>query len=59
MKGNKKVNRKCKLDADKRNDYTARVATLFPLSEQSEITCVGIICCRQDQNKARDISAGC
>lgn len=38
MKGNKKVNRKCKLDADKGSDYTTPVTTLFPLSEQSEIT---------------------
>lgn len=32
-KGSKRVNRKCKLDADKGNGYTTRVTTLFPPSE--------------------------
>lgn len=50
MKANEKVNRKCKLDADKGSDYTTPATTLFPISEQSEKTCVGIKCCKQVRN---------
>lgn len=42
MKGNKKVNRKCNLDADRGSGYTTRVTTLFPLWEQSEKTLIGL-----------------
>lgn len=62
-KGSKRVNRKCKLDADKGNGYTTRVTTLFPSSKSkvknsSWFNCVGIKCCRLEPNKAWEMSLG-